>query len=243
MKKKLLTKVMTMAMASALVFGNMGVMTVHAEPIFGDDGCYQGDGREGSAGDSGGVSWGDDSSDSGSSSGGGSSESYSAPSDNGGSSSSHSGGGSSDSGSSSGGGSSYDGGSTGAGGGDNGASTPAPTGLAVKGNTVAIPGKETFRQINNPADGRASIYHCGIEQYTAQLKDADGNAVGYTSCNLYLDDLTGKWYLDIITNTADCTVGTYKGSVTYLPKLGISGVMVNDVIMVDAEAAAAAAAK
>lgn len=232
-----------MAMASALVFGNMGVMTVHAEPIFGDDGCYQGDGREGSSGDSGSIDFGGGS-DSGSSSGGGSSDSsYSAPSDNGGSSSSHSGGGSSDSGSSSGGGSSYDGGSTGAGGGNNGASTPAPTGLAVKGNTAAIPGHETFRQINKAADGRVSVYHCGIEQYTAQLKDADGNAVGYTSCALYLDDLTGKWYLDIITNTADCTVGTYKGSVAYLPKLGISGVMVNDVVIVNAEEAAAAAAE
>lgn len=243
MKKKLLAKVMTMIMASALVFGNMGVMTVHAT----DDGLDHGDGREPGGGGGGDFDFGGGSSDSGSSSGGGSSESYSAPSDNGGSSSSHSGGGSSDSGSN-GGGSSYDGGSTGAGGGDNGssgstASTPAPTGLAVKGNTAAIPGKETFRQINNPADGRASIYHCGIEQYTAQLKDADGNAVGYTSCNLYLDDLTGKWYLDIITNTADCTVGTYKGSVAYLPKLGISGVMVNDVVIVNAEEAAAAAAE
>lgn len=237
MKKKLLTKVMTMAMASALVFGNMGVMTVHAT----DDGCYDGDGRE-DADNSNGFDFGGGSSDSGSSSGGGSSESYSAPSDNGGSSSSHSGGGSSDSGSNGGGGS-YDGGSTGAGGGDNGAgsstaSTPAPAGLALKGNTAAIPGHETFRQVNKASAGTVAIYHCGIEQYTAQLKDKDGNAVAYTSCALYLDDLTGKWYLDIITNTADCTVGTYKGSVAYLPKLGISGVMVNDVIMVDAEAAA-----
>lgn len=227
-KRTLIGKLTAMALACAVVFGNMGTMTVHATEGY-DDGLYHGDGRE-SIADGGGGDFGDSSSsDSGSSSGSSSSSSssessYSAPSE------SHSGGGSS-----------YDGGSTGAGGGGNGASTPAPTGLAVKGNTAAIPGHETFRQINKASAGTVAIYHCGIEQYTAQLKDADGNAVGYTSCSLYLDNLTGKWYLDIITNTADCTVGTYKGSVTYLPKLGISGVMVNDVIMVDAEAAAAAA--
>lgn len=232
MKKNILVATMALAMAFTTVMGSANTLTVYAT----DDGCDHGDGRV-SITDDGGGNFGDSSDSSSSSSSSSSSGSSS------GSSESYSGGGSSDSGSNGGGGSSYDSGSTGAGGGDNGASTAsAPVeGLARKGNTVSVAGHETFRQINKASAGTVAIYHCGIEQYTAQLKDADGNAVGYTSCSLYLDDLTGKWYLDIITNTADCTVGTYKGSVTYLPKLGISGVMVNDVIMVDAEAAAAAA--
>lgn len=140
-----------------------------------------------------------------------------------------------DSGSSS-GGSSYDAGWT-----DSSYAAPADgtatavTGLTRKGNTVSIPGYETFRQKNKAADGRVSIYHCGIEQYTAQLKNADGTAAAFKSAGMYKDEATGKWYLNITTDADGCTVGTYKGSVNYLAKLGMSGVMVNEKLEAAAE--------
>lgn len=230
MKKNILIKAMGMAMACALVFGNnTTALTAHAA-TYGDDGAYHGDGRDGTVGDDTSISIGGGSSNSGSSgspnSGGGTS--YSAPS--------------------------YDDGayhgdgrdgtigdsvSVDIGGGST-ASAPAPTGLATKGNTASIQGYETFRQIYSPADGKASIYHKGIEQYTAQLKDADGNAVAYKYASPYKDETTGLWYLNIVTaegvDTTGYTVGTYKGSVTYLPTLGMQGVMLNQVLAVDAAA-------
>ncbi len=231
MKKRSLTKVMAMLMACAMLIGNTG-MVVHAT----DDGCDRSDNAAGGCAPSDGS---DDivdsgSNDSGSSSSGGG-ESYSAPS----------GGGSNDSGSSSsGGGESYSApsGDSGNGGNGGGSTYVAPSGLATKGNTVTIPGCETFRQVNKPSDGRVAIYHCGIEQYTAQLSDAKGNAVAYASAGAYKDEATGKWYLNIATadgvDTTGYTIGTWKGAVTYLTKLGMSGVMLNEVVVVNAEEAA-----
>ncbi len=229
MKKRSLTKVMAMLMACAMVIGNTG-MVVHAT----DDGCYHGNGREGESGDStGSISIGGESSsnsDSSSSSNSGS-ESYSAPTeyDDG---CYHGDGREGENGNSTGSISIGDGGST----------YTAPSGLATKGNTVTIPGCETFRQVNKPSDGRVAIYHCGIEQYTAQLSDAKGNAVAYASAGAYEDEATGKWYLNIATadgvDTTGYTIGTWKGAVTYLTKLGMSGVMLNEVVVVNAEEAA-----
>lgn len=209
MKKRIKsTLALMLAMAMAMVLGS--AMTTYAAEgtNYGDDGCAK-HGNQDGEGESGTL--------------GGSSSSNSG--------SSNSGGGSSDSGS-------YDGGSydAGNGSGASAGTASAPTGLARKGNTVSIPGCETFRQINKAADGRVAIYHCGIEQYTAQLKDADNNAVSYKSAGMYKDEATGKWYLNITTDTENCTVGTYKGSVNYIAKLGMSGVMVNEKLVVEATA-------
>ncbi len=126
--------------------------------------------------------------------------------------------------------------------GNGGGAATAPSGLATKGNTKTIDGFETFRQVNKANDGRVAIYHCGIEQYTAQLIDASGNAVAFKYANLYQDTETGKFYLNIVTengvDTTGYTVCTWKGSVDYLPELGLSGVTLNEVVVVDAEAAA-----
>ncbi len=225
MKKRSLTKVMAMLMACAMLIGNTG-MVAHAT----DDGCYHGNGRgqgiEGTTNDIGG--------------GGSSNDSSSSSNSNNSSSSSDN--------------TDYDDGAYHGNGreqgvegttndiggsGDGGSTYVAPSGLATKGNTVTIPGCETFRQVNKPADGRAAIYHCGIEQYTAQLMDADGKAAAYKSAGAYKDEATGKWYLNIATadgvDTTGYTVGTWKGSITYLPKLGMSGVMLNQVVIVNAE--------
>jgi len=230
-KRSILSKLMVMTLTMALVLGSgASTLTVHAT----DDGCARSENEAG--GNSGGNDiGGGSSSDSGSNY---SEPSYSAPS--------------SDSGSSN---NSYDDGCArsdnaagrNSGGNDiggGGSTYTAPSGLATKGNTVTIPGCETFRQVNKPADGRVAIYHCGIEQYTAQLTGADGKAVAYASAGAYKDEATGKWYLNITTadgvDTTGCTIGTWKGDVAYLPKLGMSGVMLNQVVVVDAEAKAAA---
>ncbi len=233
MKKRSLTKVMAMLMACAMLIGNTG-MVAHAT----DDGCYHGNGREngGNSNDGSASIGGSGSSDSGSSN--------SAPSDSGSSSNSDSGSDYYDDGAYHGNGRENGGDSGGAdiGSSDGGSTYTAPSGLATKGNTVTIPGCETFRQVNKPTDGRVAIYHCGIEQYTAQLSDAKGNAVAYASAGAYKDEATGKWYLNITTadgvDTTGYTVGTWKGSITYLPKLGMSGVMLNEVVVVNAEEAA-----
>lgn len=228
MKKNILIKAMGMALACALVVGNTGIV---AHAYVADDGTVHEDREAGGIGETP-VSIGGGSSDSGnsgsSSSGGGSS--YSAPSyDDGLAREDREAGGIGETPVSIGGG---------------GSTASVPTGLATKGNTASIQGFETFRQIYNPADGKASIYHKGIEQYTAQLKDADGNAVAYKYASPYKDETTGLWYLNIVTaegvDTTGYTVGTYKGSVTYLPTLGMQGVMLNQVVVVDAVAEAAA---
>ncbi len=246
-KKNLITKLITTAMAAALIFANGTlVMTVHAEPYYNpsngnwynEDGCLTHDPtREPGGGGSGSIpidltnpenlTPGSFYESNNSSSG----ESYSAPSDSGSGDSGSGSAPSGDSGNSDGGGS----------------GTPAPSGLATKGSTATIPGSQTFRHIWYPKEGQASIYHCGIEQYTAQLMDADGNAVPYKYASPYMDEATGKWYLNIITedgvDTTGYTICTWKGNVSYLPKLGMSGVMLNQTLMVDAEAAAAAEAE
>lgn len=220
--KKNTYKILASAFALGLFVASPATtVTTHAQGFTGADSNEYYDGDDG-------VSvWENSSSDSGSSSSSDSSSSHESSSNSG----SH------DSGSSN-SGAGYDGGSSGDGGSGNG-TVSAPTGLARKGNTVTIPGSETFRQINKAAEGRVAIYHCGIEQYTAQLKDADGSAAAYKSCGVYLDEASGKWYLNIVTeqDAAGYTVGTYKGSVTYLTKLGMSGVMINNALAVDAAAA------
>ncbi len=121
--------------------------------------------------------------------------------------------------------------------GNGGGTATVPTGLATKGNTKTIEGYETFRQVNKVKDGRVAIYHCGIEQYTAQLMDADGNAVAFKYANLYQDTETGKFYLNIVTedgvDTTGYTVCTWKGSIDYLPELGLNGVTLNGTVVAE----------
>lgn len=230
MKKRIISKMFAVTMTMTLIFAS--ALTVHAS----EDGAARDEGvGYGDAGGSGECGF-DNPSDSGSSdssSDSGSSESYSEPSE------SYSGGGND----------SYDGASYDAGqlyteSGSSGTNSSAgggvaSTGLSRSGNTASVPGKETFRKICKPADGTLKIFHCGIEQYTAQLKDADGNAVAYKSAGLYNVEGTTTWYLNIVTadgvDTTGYNIETAKGSVTYLPKLGMSGVMLNGVLVVNAE--------
>lgn len=106
----------------------------------------------------------------------------------------------------------------------------ASAGADGMGTTACVPGHEVFRQVNSAADGTVQVYHCGILQYAAQLKDADGKAAAYEGAAL-TQAADGRWYLDITTadgvDAAGFTVGTAKGSTDCLSGLGISGVMLN----------------
>lgn len=124
------------------------------------------------------------------------------------------------------------------------AQTAAGTsGVERKGNTVTVPGKETFRQKSSSANGTYTVIHMGQEKYTLQLKDAAGNNVGFKGVGMYKAD-DGRYFINVVPNdgadTAGWSVITMKGDKAYLPKLGISGVALNGTVIVDVDAEAAA---
>ncbi len=88
----------------------------------------------------------------------------------------------------------------------------------------------------------------GQEKYGLQLKK-DDTSIGFKSAGLYQTE-DGRYFINIAlpdnTDGVDAyNVVTMKGDKTYLPKLGISGVCINEkiVVDVDAEIAVAEAAK
>lgn len=124
------------------------------------------------------------------------------------------------------------------------AQTAAGTsGVERKGNTVTVPGKETFRQKSSSANGTYTVIHMGQEKYTLQLKDAAGNNVGFKGVGMYKAD-DGRYFINVVPNdgadTAGWSVITMKGDKAYLPKLGISGVALDGTVIVDVDAEAAA---
>lgn len=223
MKKRILVTTMALAMAFATATGSMGTLTVHAKDY--DDGCWR---SENEAGGGGGASL-----DTGSGSSGGGSSS-------GGSGSS--GGGSSDSGSS------YDSGSGNSGSGSGGASYSAPA-PKVAGTEVSA-GKEKFRAAANAGAGTYKVTHKGIEIATFTLMDADKKAVPCTAVNLKQRE-DGKWainYQVTVSNaettaaadTTGLTVGAPLDRTYMYNTLGVSYVTINDNIVIDIEAEAAA---
>ncbi|MBD5504893.1 MAG: hypothetical protein HDR09_14465 [Lachnospiraceae bacterium] len=142
---------------------------------------------------------------------------------------------------------SYEAPSSDAGGSDGGSGTQsagtASTGLTSSGNTVKISSYETWRREASAVSGTFTVYHKGIKQYTLQLKDGDGNAVSYKNAGIIQSE-DGKYYINIVTSggvdTTGWTAVTLKGTSTYLPKLGVSGVCINGTVVVEADTAAAA---
>lgn len=235
MKKNILIKAMGMMMACALVVGNNG-MIAHA--AFNDDGCYAGDGRESSDSNGGGASLdigGGSSSDSGSS---GSSSSGGGSSDSG---SSYSGGGSSDSGSSNSGNYSYDSGSGNSGSSNSSTSYSAPAPKAA--GSTASAGKETFRAVAKAGDGTYKVIHKGVEVATFHLMDTESKkAVSCTKVTLKKRD-DGKYAINFeVADATGLTVGAPLDRTYLYSTLGISYVTIGDVIVIDIEAEAQAAA-
>lgn len=219
MKKKI-KSTLALMLALTMVIGSS--MTVFAA----DDGCYR---PENPNHDTGGFHVGPDtSSDSGSSGGGSNSGSGSGS----GSSSESSGGGgsySSDSGS-------YDAGSSNSG--SASYSAPAPK---VAG-TEASAGKESFKALAKPAAGTYKITHKGSITYEFRLMDADKKSVPCTKIALKKRD-DKKWEIDFeVANSKDLTIGAPIDRTYIYDVLGISYVSINDSIIIDVEAEAAAKA-
>ena len=234
MKKRILTKVITMAMACALVMGHTG-LTAHAEEY--DDGCVRED-RPG-----GGSSPSDGSDDIDLGGGGGSSNSGSSSSNDSGSSSS--GGGSSDSGSDY----SYDSASSDSGNysydsGSNGGSSSAASYTAPKAaGKAASAGKETFRAVAKAGAGTYKVTHKGVEIATFNLMDSDKKAVSCTAVTLKQRE-DKKYAIDFqVDDATGLTVGAPVDRTYMFSTLGVSYVTINDEIVIDIEAEVAAAAK
>lgn len=234
-KKNLAVKGMAMMMACAMVMGNTG-MVAHATEY--DDGCYHGDGRE-----SGGSSASDGSDDIG---GSGDSSyvepSYSAPSE------------SSSSSSSSESYESYDdsyvredreaGGSSASDGSDNigasAASYSTPARKTTAASTKASAGKETFRVAAKAEAGTYKVTHKGIDIATFALTDADAKAVACTKVALK-QRTDGKWAINYeVADATGLTVGAPLDRTYMYSTLGVSYVTINDEVVIDIEAEAAA---
>ena len=226
MKKRILTKVITMAMACALVVGNTG-LTAHA---YTDDGAYHGDGRPGGDGNDGsapidlGGSGSSSSSNSGSSSSGGSSSDS-------GSDYSY------DSTSSDSGNYSYDSGSNG------GSSSTASYTAPKAAGKAASAGKETFRAVAKAGAGTYKVTHKGMEIATFSLMDSDKKAVSCTAVALKQRE-DKKYAIDFqVDDATGLTVGAPVDRTYMFSTLGVSYVTINDEIVIDIEAEVAAAAK
>ncbi len=228
MKKRILTKVITMAMACALVMGNTG-LTVHAAT---DDGAYHGDDMADGGG--GNASLDDGGSNSNSSSNSGSS--------------------SSDSGSSNSGNSNYDDGayhgdgmSDGGGGGaslsDGGSSSAASYTAPKAAGKAASAGKETFRAVAKAGAGTYKVTHKGVEIATFNLMDSDKKAVSCTAVALKQRE-DKKYAIDFqVDDATGLTVGAPVDRTYMFSTLGVSYVTINDTVIIDIEAEVAAAAK
>lgn len=223
MKKRILTKVITMAMACSLVVGNTGIVA-HATEY--DDGCV----RDDVAGSGGGSASLDD--------GGSGSSSDS------GSSSSNSGSGSSNSGSD------YNDGyvrdDVAAGGGGNASlsdggssSTASYTAPKAAGKAVSA-GKETFRAVAKAGAGTYKVTHKGIEIATFSLMDTDKKAVSCTAVALKQRE-DGKWAVNYdVADATGLTVGAPLDRTYMYNTLGVSYITINDTVIIDIEAEAAA---
>ncbi len=228
MKKRILTKVITMAMACALVMGNTG-LTVHAAT---DDGAYHGDDMADGGG--GNASLDDGGSNSNSSSNSGSS--------------------SSDSGSSNSGNSNYDDGayhgdgmSDGGGGGaslsDGGSSSAASYTAPKAAGKAASAGKETFRAVAKAGAGTYKVTHKGVEIATFSLMDSDKKAVSCTAVALKQRE-DKKYAIDFqVDDATGLTVGAPVDRTYMFSTLGVSYVTINDTVIIDIEAEVAAATK
>jgi hypothetical protein len=227
MKKRILTKVITMAMACALVVGNTG-LTAHA---YTDDGAYHGDGRPGGDGNDGsapidlGGSGSSSSSNSGSSSSGGSSSDS-------GSDYSY------DSASSDSGNYSYDSGSGSSAPSGSGASYSAPAPKAA-GSTAGVTGKETFRALAKAGAGTYKVTHKGVEIATFTLMDSEKNAVSCSKVALKQRE-DGKWAVNYeVADATGLTVGAPLDRTYMYNTLGVSYITINDTVIIDIEAEAA----
>ena len=225
MKKRILTKVITMAMACALVVGNTG-LTVHAAT---DDGAYHGDDMA-----DGGSSASDGSDDIGG--GGNSGSSNSSSSNNSGSTDdgAYHGDGMGD------GGSSASNGNDDIGSGNGGSSSTASYTAPKAAGKAASAGKETFRAVAKAGAGTYKVTHKGVEIATFNLMDSDKKAVSCTAVTLKQRE-DKKYAIDFqVDDATGLTVGAPLDRTYMYSTLGVSYVTINDEIIIDIESESAA---
>lgn len=236
MKKRIISKMFAITMATTMMLGS--TLIVHAENwddgVDHDAGGVSADYDDGSC-----VIESPSSSESGSSSSSDSGSSYSEPSyDSGSSNSGSSNSSSSDSGSSSSSSSSSSSASS---------SAPAPK---AAGSTTSVTGKETFRALAKAGAGTYKVTHKGVEIATFTLMDADKKAVPCTAVALKQRS-DAKWAIDFqvtvknaetteMADTANLTIGAPLDRTYMYSTLGVSYVTINDEIMINIEAEAAA---
>lgn len=229
MKKRIKSVLALMLALTMVIAGNMTVFAA-------DDGCYRPENPNNDY--VGGTTIGGDDGGSGSSGSGSSgSSSSSSSSSSSESSGSSSGGGSYDGGSNYDGGGSYDAGS-----GSNGSgasySAPAPKVAGSK----ATAGKQEFRAVASVANGTYKVIHCGTEKMTFTLKGADGKAAACDGVALKKRD-DGKYAINYTVKDAKgMTVGAPLDRTYMCDTLGVSYVTINDTVIIDIEAEAAAKA-
>ena len=231
MKRKMM-KMAAMMMAMTMVMGS--AMTVHAS----EDGCYHADEDAGYGGGSGDLGF-DSPSDSGSSSSGsGSSESSSAPSE------------------------SYDGGrddgcygadeNAGYGGGsgdlsfDNGSSSNSSASYSAParkapGSNTGVTGKEQFRALAKSGEGSYKVTHKGQTIATFWLVDSEGKNVPCTAVALKQRSDDKKWAINFeVADSEGLNIGAPIDRTYMFKTLGVSYVTINDTVIIDIEAEAAA---
>lgn len=235
--KKRMTSVLALMMAMTMVFGS--ALTVHAS----EDGCARDEsGVSAGANDTLDlVDIGGGSSDSGSSS----SESYSyddgcAHDENGVSAGANDTlelvdySSSSDSGS-------YDAGSSNATSSTSSAAAPAAVKKAAGSNT-GVTGKEQFRALAKSGQGSYKVTHKGQTIATFWLTDAEGKSVPCTAVALKQRTDDKKWAINYeVADATGLTVGAPLDRTYMYKTLGVSYVTINDTVVIDIEAEAAAA--
>lgn len=233
--KKRMTSVLALMIAMTMVFGS--ALTVHAE----EDGCARDEGV--SSGQGCDISFGGGSDDSGSSS----SESYSEPASSG----SYDDGCARDEGVSSGEGCdiSFDSGSSDSDSYDAGSSSTSSTSsaaapAAVKkaaGSNTGVTGKEQFRALAKSGQGSYKVTHKGQTIATFWLTDAEGKSVACTAVALKQRTDDKKWAINYeVADATGLTVGAPLDRTYMYKTLGVSYVTINDEIVIDIEAEAAA---
>lgn len=229
MKKRIKSVLALMLALTMVIAGNMTVFAA-------DDGCYRPENPNHDT--SGGHVGPDTSSDSGSSNSGSSgSSSSSSSSSSSESSGSNSGGGSYDGGSSYDGGGSYDAGS----GSNSSGSTYSAPAPKVAGTEVSA-GKESFKALAKPAAGTYKVTHKGTEIATFRLMDAEKKSVACTKVSLKKRD-DGKYAIDFeVADAKGLTIGAPVDRTYMYETLGVSYLSINDTIIADIEAEAAAKA-
>ena len=127
-------------------------------------------------------------------------------------------------------------------GGGGGASLDSSTATAPKvaGSTASVTGKEQFRAQANSGSGTYKVTHKGIDIATFTLMGADKKAVSCTKVTLKQRE-DSKWAINYeVADATGLTVGAPLDRTYMFSPLGVSYVTINDEIVIDIEAEAAA---